>query len=252
MTLTMLLLALLPAVAQLPDAGSIMSKSRNLTITGSLSADLSLSIAEKSGSVRNRMFTMTTKSFPDGMEKRFIKFVEPADVRGTAMLIVDNSSSADEMWVYLPALKKTRRIVASEKGRNFMSSEFSNSDLTSPPLSDFINMHLDGSGTGNMWIIESTPLNEAIADDYGFSRKISYIDKESFRITKIEFCNFDNQVFKVLEVKSIHPLPGGKYMIKDMIASNLLNSRKSEIVFNNIRDGVAIDDSFFSVQNLER
>lgn len=195
---------------------------------------------------------MTTKSFPGGLEKRFIKFVEPAEVRGTAMLIVDNSNSADEIWVYLPALKKTRRIVASEKGKTFMSSEFSNSDLTSPPLSDFINKHLSGSGTDNMWIIESTPLNEAIADDYGFSRKVSYIDKDSFRITKIEFCNFDNEVFKVLEIKSVHPLPGGKYMIKDMIASNLLNSRTSEIVFNNIRDGVAIDDSFFSVQNLER
>jgi outer membrane lipoprotein-sorting protein len=195
---------------------------------------------------------MTTKSFPGGLEKRFIKFVEPAEVRGTAMLIVDNSINADEMWVYLPALKKTRRIVASEKGRNFMSSEFSNSDLTSPPLSDFINKHLAESGTDDMWIIESTPLNEAIADDYGFSRKVSYIDKDSYRITKIEFFNFDNQVFKVLEVKSVHPLPGGKYMIKDMIASNLLNNRTSEIVFNNIRDGVAIDDSFFSVQNLER
>ena len=50
---------------------------------------------------------MTTKSFPDGLEKRFIRFIEPADVRGTSMLIVDNKNSADEMWIYLPALKKT-------------------------------------------------------------------------------------------------------------------------------------------------
>jgi len=58
---------------------------------------------------------MTTKSFQNGIEKRFIKFMEPADVRGTAMLVVDNKDISDEMWIYLPALRKTRRIVSSEK-----------------------------------------------------------------------------------------------------------------------------------------
>jgi hypothetical protein len=122
-----------------------MGKSRDLAITGSLRADLSLTITEKSGATRTRSFSMATKSYQDGSEKRFIRFVEPADVKGTSMLIVDNRNSADEMWIYLPALKKTRRIVSSEKGRSFMSSEFSNSDLTSPPLSDFVNRHLEKS-----------------------------------------------------------------------------------------------------------
>ncbi len=89
---------------------------------------------------------MTTKSYADGLEKRFIRFIEPADVRGTAMLIVDNENTADEMWIYLPALKKVRRIVSSEKGKSFMSSEFSNADISSPPISDFVNRHLDNSG----------------------------------------------------------------------------------------------------------
>ena len=53
------------------------------------------------------------------------------------MLIIDNKNIADEMWIYLPALKKTRRIVSSEKGKSFMSSEFSNADMSSPTLSDF-------------------------------------------------------------------------------------------------------------------
>ena len=80
---------------------------------------------------------MMTKSYADGLEKRMIRFIEPADVRGTSMLVVDNKNSADEMWIYLPALKKTRRIVTSEKGKSFMSSEFSNADMASPAVSDF-------------------------------------------------------------------------------------------------------------------
>jgi hypothetical protein len=97
--------------AQLPEADQVMNKSRDLTIIGSMQATISLSITEKSGAARNRTISMTTKSFPGGLEKRFIKFIDPADVRGTAMLVLDNRIISDEIWIYLPALKKTRRIV---------------------------------------------------------------------------------------------------------------------------------------------
>ena len=237
---------------QQPDAGQIMNKSRDLSITSSLSANINLTITEKGGASRNRTIAMTTKSFADGLEKRFIKFIEPADVRGTAMLVVDNKNSADEMWIYLPALKKTRRIVTSEKGKSFMSSEFSNADMSSPAISDFVHKHLGKSGMNNQWIIESTPVNEDKADEYGFSRKISYINMTSNQVQKMEFYNFDNELFKIIEIKSIFPLSDGKYMVKNMVASNLNTNRKSEILFTNISEGVKVDDSNFTIQNLER
>jgi hypothetical protein len=247
-----LILPLLQAAAQQPDAAQIMSKSRDLSITGSLSANISLTITEKGGSTRSRIISMTTKSYADGLEKRIIKFIEPADVRGTSMLVVDNKNSADEMWIYLPALKKTRRIVTSEKGKSFMSSEFSNADMTSPTISDFTHKHLEKSGTNNQWIIESTPVNEDKADEYGYSKKISYISIDKSQVQKMEFYNFDNELFKVIEIKSIFPLSDGKYLVKDMVASNLNTNRKSEIRFNNINEGIKVDDSNFTIQNLER
>jgi hypothetical protein len=247
-----LILPLLQAVAQQPDAAQIMSKSRDLSITGSLSANISLTITEKGGSTRSRTISMTTKSYADGLEKRIIKFIEPADVRGTSMLVVDNKNSADEMWIYLPALKKTRRIVTSEKGKSFMSSEFSNADMTSPTISDFTHKHLEKSGTNNQWIVESTPVNEDKADEYGYSKKISYISIDKSQVQKMEFYNFDNELFKVIEIKSIFPLSDGKYLVKDMVASNLNTNRKSEIRFNNINEGIKVDDSNFTIQNLER
>jgi hypothetical protein len=192
---------------------------------------------------------MTTKSFSEGLEKRMIKFLEPADVRGTAMLVVDNRNSADEMWIYLPALKRTRRIVSSEKGKSFMSSEFTNADMSSPTLSDFVNRHIAGSGKNNMWIIESIPVNEDKEDEYGYSRKVSYIDMDSYQVQKMEFYNFDNEMYKTIEIKSVSE---GKYMIRDMIASNHVTDRQSEIVFRNITEQVKVDDTFFTVQNLER
>jgi hypothetical protein len=242
----------LPVSAQLPDPGQIMNKSRDLSLVGSMSATINLSITEKNGAARNRTIAMTTKSFRDGVEKRFIKFIDPADVRGTAMLVVDNKDASDEMWIYLPALKRTRRIVSSEKGKSFMSSEFSNADMSSPTLSDFTNRHLASSGTNNRWVIESIPVDEDKADEYGYSRKISYINMRNYQVEKMEFYNFDDELFKTIEVKSVHLMPDGKYMIKNMIANNLLTNRKSEILFSNIREQVKVDDTFFTVQNLER
>ncbi len=248
----LLLLPFFQVQAQQQDAMQIMRRSRDLSLISSLSATINLSITEKNGAIRNRTITLTTKSYPDGLEKRFIRFVEPADVRGTSMLVVDNTEKADEMWIYLPALKRTRRIVSSEKGKSFMSSEFSNADMSSPALSDFEHRHKVNSGKENIWIIESIPHNEDIADEYGYSKKVSYINIDKLQVQKMEFYNFDNELFKIIEVKSVQAFQNGKYMIKNMTATNTVTGRKSEILFSNIKDQVSVDDSFFTVQNLER
>ena len=237
---------------QLPDADQILNKSREQTMVGSMQATISLSITEKNGAKRNRTIAMTTKSFSGSLEKRFIKFLEPADVRGTAMLIVDNKDITDEIWIYLPALRKTRRISSSENGKSFMSSEFTNADMASPKLADFKNKHLEGSGTNNTWIIESAPISEDKADEYGYSKKISYISSDKLLVQKMEFYNFDNQLFKTIEMRSFHTTPEGKSMVSEMIASNVVTNRKSEILFTDIVDKVKVEDSYFSVQNLER
>jgi len=246
------LLSLIQLPAQQPDASEIMNKSRDLTLTGSMSANIHMSITEKNGTSRLRTIAMTTKSYQGGQEKRYIKFLEPADVKGTTMLITDNKDIADEMWIYLPAMKKTRRIVSSEKGKSFMSSEFSNADMSSPALTDFSNEHLEGSGSNNQWIIESTPSNEDKADEYGYTKKISYISADKYQVKKMEFYNFDNELFKVIEIEAFYPLPEGKFLVQDMKADNLLTGRKSEIRMTKISVDTQIDDSVFSLQNLER
>jgi hypothetical protein len=246
------LLILIRLAAQQPEAIEIMSRSRDLTLTGSMSANIHMSITEKKGTSRYRTIEMTSKEYPDGQEKRFIKFLEPADVRGTAMLIIDNKNIADEMWIYLPALKKTRRIVSSEKGRSFMSSEFSNADMSSPTLADFKYRHLELSGSNNQWIIESIPINEDKVDEYGYTRKISCISIDRCQVLKMEFYNFDDELYKVIEIKSVYPLQDGKFIIKNMEANNLLTGRKSTIEMTKIVSGSQVDDTVFSLQNLER
>lgn len=230
-----------------------MDKSRDLTMSGNIQSTVTLTITEKSGSVRSRKLNMITKSYDDGTIKRMVKFLDPADVRGTAMLIVDSKDAQDDMWIYLPALKKTRRIVSTEKGKSFMSSEFSNADMSSGSNTDFIIRHLPESGKTDTWIIENVPVSDEKAEEYGFSKKVTYLEKGSLKTKKIDFYNFDGEMFKTIEILATQPLTGKEgYVMTDMLARNHLNGRSSRVKFDQVNTTASIPDNTFLADNLAR
>jgi len=237
---------------QMPDAVSIAEKSRDLSLTGSMQATINMVITEKNGGERRRKIILSSISLPGGTEKRMIRFIEPADVKGTSILIFDKKNESDEMWIYLPALKRTRRIVASEGGRSFMSSEFTNSDMSSPVLSDFSYRHLGGSGSGDRWIIESVPSDPDKLENYGFSRKVSFIGMKDYCVRKMEFYNREGELFKIMEIKDFRIITGGNYMITEMTSRNLSNGRSSSMKFSEVQIPFKVEESYFSIQNLER
>lgn len=240
-------------MAQQSDPVQLMDKSRDLTMSGNIQSTVTLTITEKNGSVRTRKLNMITKSYDDGTIKRMVKFLDPADVRGTAMLIVDNKETQDDMWIYLPALKKTRRIVTTEKGKSFMSSEFSNADMSSGRNADFKIRHLPESGKNDVWVIENVPVSEDKADEYGFSRKITFLDKSSLKTKKIDFYNFDDELFKTIEILATQPLEGKEgYVMTDMLARNYLNGRSSRVKFDQVNTSASIPDNTFIADNLSR
>jgi hypothetical protein len=119
------------------------------------------------------------------------------------MLIYDHETAGDDMWIYMPALRKTRRIVSTEKGKNFMGSEFTNADMSKPNMNDFRYTIL---GTENLdgktcWKIESACNNEDIADENGFSRKVAYIEKSTYLCHKIEYYDRDGALKKTQYIR---------------------------------------------------
>jgi hypothetical protein len=218
-----------------------------------MQSTVTLTITEKSGATRTRKVSMITKTFGD-TDKRMMKFLDPADVRGTAMLIIDNKDVQDDMWIYLPALRKTRRIVSTEKGKSFMSSEFTNADMTSGRNADFVIKHMPESGNNGMWAIESIPINDDIADEYGYSRKVTWLDRNDLKIKKIDFYNFDGTLFKTIEIQATQPKTDGQegYIMTDMYAKNYLNGRSSRVLFEKINTSASIPDNTFIADNLSR
>ncbi len=228
--------------------------------TGRLSGSEAIAVMiiyDSKGHKRTRKIKQVTKLFDNGnTEKKLIKFLAPADVKGTGFLTFDYKTKDDDMWLYMPALRKTRRIVSSEKAKSFMGSEFSYADMTPPNIEDFKYKLLGQEKVDGVqcWKIEIIPLNEDVEDENGFSKKIGFISQKDFTLRKAMFYDFDGELFKILRAKNIKLLDKKhkKYRPLYMEAVNKQNGRKSVLKIQKIQFNPNVKNKYFTTSYLER
>ncbi len=251
----LILAAFVSISASAQNAREIIKKSHDAVKVSSFEAVSTLTITDSKGNKRIRRNTMASMSQTDGTEKRIIKFLSPPEVRGTGILIFDYSDKSDDMWIYLPALRKTRRIVSREKSKSFMGSEFSNANMTAPGLDDF-HYQLQGEETLNgtsCLKIEAVPVSTDLEDEYGYSRSVSLVDKKSYLVHQTYYFDFDGELFKTISNKEFKMLDkeDGKYMVTHMLAINHSNNRGSEMVMEQVAV-TPTNKSYFTVAYLEK
>lgn len=245
------------AVAQnVPDPKEIMKKSREQSKLSGMEAKTTLEINDGKGNQRIRETTMASRVFPDGTEKRTILFLSPPDVKGTGILIWDFEGKDDNMWIFMPALRKSRKIVSSEKSKNFMGSEFSNSDLAVGNLDDFTYV-MDGTETIDQqlcWKIKVTPANPAVAADYGISSKIMWISQQDFMPRKTVFVDPEGRTWKEMTYSGIKMMDAksGKYFISQMEIKNLKNGRFSKMNMSQMNFNPAVREEIFTLSFIEK
>lgn len=216
-----------------------------------------LTIIDSKGRERVRQIAMVSKLFDNGdTEKRLLRFLFPADVKGTGLLVFDYENKDDDMWLFMPALRKTRRIVSTERAKSFMGSEFSYADMAPPILDEFSYSILgerDISGT-LCWEIEMTPVDEDVADENGFSRRIAYIGKKDFVVRGAIYYDLDKELHKELEVIEIQEIDpkNHRYRPMHMVMVNKQNGRKSILKVNQILFNPNVKDEYFTTRYLER
>ncbi|MEN8157699.1 MAG: MMPL family transporter [Bacteroidota bacterium] len=252
MFLVLASMALISTSAQ--NAKEIVRNSHNVVKVSSFEALSTLTITDSRGNQRIRKNSMASISLPDGTEKRIIRFLSPAEVKGTGILIFDYPEKADDMWIYLPALRKTRRIVSREKSKSFMGSEFSNANMTAPGLDDFTYRILDEvilKGK-SCYKLESRPVNEDLEDQYGYSRSLSWVEKGTYLVRLIKYFNFDDELFKTITNREFRKLDdaGEVYMVTHMHAENHSNGRSSEMIMTEVAVSTT-KASWFTVAFLE-
>jgi hypothetical protein len=259
MTLLLIVLLLVEkgvfAQAQDLTAREIIDTSQERTRVDGMESISTLTIVDPKGRERIRKITLASKSQAD-VDKTIIKFLEPSDIRGTGMLIHDYPEKVDDMWIYMPALRKTRRIVSSEKSTSFMGSEFTNADMAIPTLDDF---HFKKTGSAKVGdtdciVIESTPRTDEIADEHGFSKKVAYVGKDDLLVHQVDYYDLNGEKEKVMNISGYERVDedDSKYIARNMHIQNLMNGRESMMVMEKVQLNPDLKDELFTTTYLEK
>lgn len=238
-------------------AKQIMQRNFLATKISAFTGDVTMKLINSSGGKRVRRIKIWSKLKPDGVDSKvLIRFTYPPDVRDTGFLQIQNAGSDDDMWIYLPALSKTRRLVSSEKSDSFFGTDFTYGDILAPAVDKFHHRRLPNAAIDGKeyYVIESTPVDAETRDDMGFSRKVSWIDMKNFVERKVDFYDAQNQLFKVETVfdpKLVEPKLGRWVaMRREML--NVQTNHRTVYKFNRFQIESHLSDRLFSVRMLAR
>jgi len=216
--------------------------------TRKLSSEMIL--VSKSGKQRVRETVMIAKDCPEGT-KKLSTFLKPADVAGTSFLQYnyDEIGKDDDQWLYLPSLKRVKRISASSKGDYFMGTEFTYDDLgdRKPEEDDHDLLGTDNINGRVCYKVLSIPKEE----DYMYGKKIQWVDKETDIRLKVEFYDEDDELLKVMTASK--PEMVDKFWVtKEIVMKNVQKGRATIIKTGDIQFNLPYKDNLFTQRTLKK
>nr|WP_298768597.1 outer membrane lipoprotein-sorting protein [uncultured Fibrobacter sp.] len=215
------------------------------------SSELSMTLINKSGAKRERK--ITSFAMDVGKDTKQIMFFRyPNDVKGTGFLTVDydDINKDDDKWLYLPAMKKTRRISGkSSKTDYFMGSDFTYDDVGQRNIDEDTHKLLREEKVNGIdcWVVESVPKK----GDEIFSKKISWIRKDCLIAAKVEYYDKLGKLHRALKVENVVQVDGF-WSIAKMSMENVQTNHKTLLEFGDIKFNIPLDAKTFTVPRLER
>ena len=212
-------------------------------------SDLTMTLINKSGAQRVRKIKQFTMDLGE-VEKSIMFFLSPADVKNTSFMSwTYDSDQSDDQWIYLPALKKTKRISSDSKSDYFMGSDFTYDDLGDRKLEDDThNLLREETMDGKeCYVVESVSIEE----DYMYTKTMVWIDKSNFIGVKKEFYDEDEDLLKVLTIKEVEKI-SDIWVIKNSEMKNVQKNHRTTIVLSNIQINTGISASKFTERMMMR
>ncbi len=210
---------------------------------GSLaSATMILRNAAGEESTRRMRFQTLERESEDVGDKSLVVFETPRDVEGTALLSHAKILDPDDQWLYLPALKRVKRISSRNKSGPFVGSEFAFEDLTSTELNKYTYRHvgedtLDGMAVD---VVERIPRYESS----GYTRQVSYIDQDIHQLRKVDFYDRKNDLLKTLTLTDYRDYDG-YWRAHTLSMVNHQTGKQTDIVYDDYDFSVNYEDRDF-------
>lgn len=235
----------------------IMTKNFFVNRVKDSTSDSTMTLLGEGGQQRVRKSISVSKLQKNGVDNmRLVRFLSPADIKGTSTLLNEHSDADDDMWIYLPALKKVRRLVSSNKGDSFVGSDFSYGDVIGYKVQDFDHKLVESEITDGVdcYLIESIPVTDKIRQDNGLSKRKNWIRKDNLVTIKGETYDLSGQLYKVFKASDIQLVDkeNNRWQAMTMEMANVQTNHKTIINFDNYRVNTGVDDKYFSQRNMER
>ena len=212
-------------------------------------------LIDKRGNVRQRQMISFSKDYGKDI-KSITYFLEPANVRDTSMLTwdYDGIEKDDDQWLYLPALKKVRRISSSDRGDYFMGTDFTFEDIKqTPELEDYnwTNIGSEKLEGSDVWVVEAEPKTKALKKNLGYSKVRYYVRKDIHMYIKVDFWDRKGKELKHLVSSGIKQIDGIWTATGGMM-TNVQSGHRTELSFSDQQYNTNLSDRTFSERMLKR
>ena len=201
------------------------------------------------GETLRELGVRTLEGRDDG-DKLLAIFAAPADVRGTVFLSHTHADRADDQWLYLPALKRVKRIAPANKTSPFMGSEFSYEDLASAEVEKYTYAYRgDESYEGAArFLVERVPVDA----ESGYSRQRVWVDKERYVPLKIEFYGRRGEKLKTLELREYRQYLGRYWRAHEARMENHQSGKRTILRSQDIRFRQGLSEQDFLPASMAR
>jgi len=218
---------------------------------GDLEVELSMILRTARGVATQRNLRIKQLEVPADGDKMLVVFDTPADIRGTALLSHAHKVEDDDQWLFLPAIKRIKKIASRNKSGSFVGSEFSYEDLATPELEKYTYRYLrdDVSGEVRCFVVERVSV-----DDYSaYAKEHFWLDKDAYRVLRVDYFDHADRAVKLLTLSEYQLYGDSFWKAGRMVMQNLRNRKSTELVWRNFEFRVGLDAvRDFSVNSLRR
>ncbi len=218
---------------------------------GGYEVELTMILKNANGQESTRAMNSQTLEVANDGDKSMISFMEPKDVKGTAMLTFSHKSESDDQWLFLPAIKRVKRISSNNKSGPFMGSEFAYEDLSSQEVEKYTYEFVqeDNSGGDKIAVVDRFPVDSKS----GYSKNRAYYNvDQSHRIEKIEFYDRRGSLLKTLTYLDYKIYKDKHWRANVLDVVNHQSQKETKLIFKDYNFDVDLSDRDFTQNSLKR
>lgn len=209
-------------------------------------------LRNRQGQESVRRFHSSALEVQDDGDKTLMVFTWPGDIEGTALLTIAHKTADDDQWLYLPALKRVKRISSGSRSGSFLGSEFAYEDLIPQEVGKYSYKWLRDEPCPTDDQLECYVYERYPTKDSGYSRQVVWRDNEEYRVLKIDYYDRKSAHLKTLTADDYAKYLERYWRPGAMLMINHQNGKNTLLQWSEYRFATGLRDQDFSRRALER